>query len=639
MIYRATVTGTTRDGVWVRIPSLYGADDLGPVQSVPEDLTPGEDVLVALVGGSSRDVVVLSRGNETHVAAAVLALIEERIAANRQTVAIPAAADLNDYIAPDDYHQSMNASAASGSNYPVALAGLLEVRTGATMVYQRYTTYSTSRVFVRGRYGSTWAAWRELADTSRATPSIDGLMAKEDKAKLDAAAYDTPPNTLVATNASGYTKVKAAFVNESTPQQIQAHALTRKDYVDAQIATRSASGHRHTYGDIDGLVPTSALPPLAVVDTFTASSQAAMLALTAQRGDMCIRTDSVRTYVLTADTPSVLASWKEITAAGQVTSVAGKTGTVILTKADVGLGSVSNTSDAAKPVSTATQTALNAKAALASPNFTGTVDAPILRLSSTADASETSTGHALQIGPDSGNNLIMDNDEIIGRNNGALSPIFMPGGIGSLPAPAGDSYAANKAYVDIWQVPTALASSGTDLNNYTTTGTWHQSGNGGASAGTNYPVGLAGLLEVFGSGSMVYQRYTEYNTGIIHSRSKYASTWSPWSEVAQEGSWAKLGLQYGWSEYAGGGDYKNGCWSRRFGTSVQVVGMVRAGAVGSPIAQLPAGHRPSNSHLIPAVSAAAYGAVQFDVGSGFIKYAVGPAAPSYLAFSFTLPIG
>ena len=47
---------------------------------------------------------------------------------------------------------------------------------------------------------------------------------------------------------------------------------------------------------------------------------------------------------------------------GAVTSVNGQTGTVTLTKADVGLGNVDNTADAAKPISTATQTALNAKA-------------------------------------------------------------------------------------------------------------------------------------------------------------------------------------------------------------------------------------------------------------------------------------
>lgn len=45
---------------------------------------------------------------------------------------------------------------------------------------------------------------------------------------------------------------------------------------------------------------------------------------------------------------------------GAVESVNGKTGAVTLTKADVGLGNVDNTSDANKPISTATQAALTA---------------------------------------------------------------------------------------------------------------------------------------------------------------------------------------------------------------------------------------------------------------------------------------
>lgn len=44
-----------------------------------------------------------------------------------------------------------------------------------------------------------------------------------------------------------------------------------------------------------------------------------------------------------------------------VTTVAGRTGAVVLAKADVGLANVDNTSDAAKPVSTATQSALDGK--------------------------------------------------------------------------------------------------------------------------------------------------------------------------------------------------------------------------------------------------------------------------------------
>jgi len=50
-----------------------------------------------------------------------------------------------------------------------------------------------------------------------------------------------------------------------------------------------------------------------------------------------------------------------IDAAGNVDSVNGQTGVVVLTKTDIGLGNVDNTSDANKPISSATQTALNAK--------------------------------------------------------------------------------------------------------------------------------------------------------------------------------------------------------------------------------------------------------------------------------------
>lgn len=49
---------------------------------------------------------------------------------------------------------------------------------------------------------------------------------------------------------------------------------------------------------------------------------------------------------------------------------------VTVTKSDVGLGNVDNTSDANKPVSTAQQTALDLKSNLASPTFTGTPAAP-----------------------------------------------------------------------------------------------------------------------------------------------------------------------------------------------------------------------------------------------------------------------
>lgn len=62
------------------------------------------------------------------------------------------------------------------------------------------------------------------------------------------------------------------------------------------------------------------------------------------------------------------------------------TGTVSgVTKAHVGLGNVDNTADTSKPVSTAQQTALNLKANIASPTFTGTVTLPGATISDGSD--------------------------------------------------------------------------------------------------------------------------------------------------------------------------------------------------------------------------------------------------------------
>lgn len=115
---------------------------------------------------------------------------------------------------------------------------------------------------------------------------------------------------------------------------------------------------------VGGVIATSQLPALAINDIFPVTSQAQMLALTAQRGDMAIRSDTSTTWVLATDDPTTLANWKVLpTPSGSaITSINGQTsGAIVLGKADIGLGNVDNTSDLNKPVSTATTTALGLK--------------------------------------------------------------------------------------------------------------------------------------------------------------------------------------------------------------------------------------------------------------------------------------
>ncbi len=133
------------------------------------------------------------------------------------------------------------------------------------------------------------------------------------------------------------------------------------DAVNAAKVDKTARGAANGVASLDanGKVPASELPAIAITDVFTVASQAAMLALTAERGDVAVRSDLNKSFALAAEPASTLANWVELrTPTDAVLSVAGKTGAVNLAKADVGLSSVDNTADSAKPVSTAQAAAI-----------------------------------------------------------------------------------------------------------------------------------------------------------------------------------------------------------------------------------------------------------------------------------------
>lgn len=73
----------------------------------------------------------------------------------------------------------------------------------------------------------------------------------------------------------------------------------------------------------------------------------------------------------------------------------------------------------------------------------------MIRLTGTGDASPTSTIHPFQIGDSSGFNLIIDNNEIMGRNNGVLTSWGAGGSrINNVGTPTYTTDAATKGYVD-----------------------------------------------------------------------------------------------------------------------------------------------------------------------------------------------
>lgn len=90
-----------------------------------------------------------------------------------------------------------------------------------------------------------------------------------------------------------------------------------------------------------GKLPAAQLPDLAVTEYLgETASEAAMLALSGEYGDWTVRTDAGTVWIIVGADPSVIGGWKEMVYPGApVTSVAGRTGTVTLTDADIaGLG-------------------------------------------------------------------------------------------------------------------------------------------------------------------------------------------------------------------------------------------------------------------------------------------------------------
>lgn len=155
---------------------------------------------------------------------------------------------------------------------------------------------------------------------------------------------------------------------QSDIDQLQSEIILKANSSDVSTSLSSKADL------VGGKIPQSQIPSIAIVDTFEASSEAAMLALSsAEQGDVCIRSDLNKTFILASGSYDTLANWKELkTPTDAVLSVNGQTGAVSLTKSDVGLGNVDNTSDVNKPLSTAATNALSGKASTSLNNLSST---------------------------------------------------------------------------------------------------------------------------------------------------------------------------------------------------------------------------------------------------------------------------
>lgn len=195
-------------------------------------------------------------------------------------------------------------------------------------------------------------------EIQRAKDEADRSTASADAAHLSETASKTSEvNAKASENASKTSETNAAN-SANIAENARDAAVIAKDAAEA--AAGSVVGNLNDLGPWDA--STGVYPPTQPVSTFwkvTGSGEATFNSKTIEYaiGDTLVWSKPLNEFYKIDNTESV-------------GSVNGKKGVVVLTPTDIGLGNVDNTSDLNKPISTATQTALNGKANLTTSNNT-----------------------------------------------------------------------------------------------------------------------------------------------------------------------------------------------------------------------------------------------------------------------------
>jgi len=313
-------------------------------------------------------------------------------------------------------------------------------------IYTNTATGGDPRITFSVMGVSDWAFGLDNDQGDRLAWATNTWLGSTDKMILDTSGNLTITGNITSPGLTSALASKSDTSHTHTFASITSKPTTLLGYGITDAVPSSQKGVANGVAPLDSgtKIDASYLPSIAVTNTFVVASQAAMLALTAQTGDVAVRTDLNKTFIASQEPVSVLANWQEmLTPTSPVQSVAGKTGAVTLVKGDVGLGNVDNTSDANKPVSTAQQTAIDGKISDTGDTLTGvlqlgTNNTPMLQQLNAAGSAYVNLPYI-----DSANGVRINPSVVI--NPGGL---YVQGNVDIPTAPTSNNSAANKKYVD-----------------------------------------------------------------------------------------------------------------------------------------------------------------------------------------------
>lgn len=209
-------------------------------------------------------------------------------------------------------------------------------------------------VYYRQYNSSEWSGWTPKAGVFLTNPILNQVLISDESGKLKSSGFT------IASNVPANAKFTDTTYNPATTTVNGLMSTTDKAKLDGiqEGANKITVG-----GNITNSNGTISITKKNVTDALGfIPSGATYGQVTESEDGLMIAADKIK-----------LNGIEEGAQKNTVTSVAGRTGAVVLTKSDVGLSNVDNTSDANKPVSTAQQAALDKK--VGKINVTGTGNA------------------------------------------------------------------------------------------------------------------------------------------------------------------------------------------------------------------------------------------------------------------------
>lgn len=180
--------------------------------------------------------------------------------------------------------------------------------------------------------GNTAAGKADKLSTARniaLAGDVTGQAAFDGSGNITIAATYKNSGVTAGTYRSVTVDAKGNITAGTNPTTLAGYGIT-----DAVPSAQKGAANGVATLDGSGKVPVNQIPATAITDTFVVSSQAAMLALTAEVGDLAVRTDLNKSFILRVAGAATLVNWQElITPTDSVQSVDGMTGTVTIATA------------------------------------------------------------------------------------------------------------------------------------------------------------------------------------------------------------------------------------------------------------------------------------------------------------------